>query len=259
MKVRALKFCLITALSCVTAAAMAENPFAGTWKIDYSQSTLTGRTVTFTPEAADKVRLTAGGRSYSFKLDGSDATNTFGQTEQWTKVDDHTWKTVTKAGPETDTDTWKLSDDGKMLDVSTTGTKPNGDPVNESDSFTRVTPGKGFFGKWKSTKISDSTPNTRVFEANGDNGLIWSIPEIKASLTLTFDGKDVAPVGPTVPNGLTIAATKLGPRSFELTEKMNGKVMFKGRFTVSEDGKTLTEVGGAPGVNEPEKAVYKKS
>lgn len=259
MKVRTLKFLLIAGLSCVTAAAMAENPFVGTWKIDYSQSKLTGHTVAFTPEAEGRVRLTAGGHSYSFKPDGSDATNTVGETEQWTKVDDHTWKTVTKAGPETITDTWKLGDDGKTLSVSTTGTKPNGDQINENDTFTRIAPGKGFFGRWKSTKISDSSPNTRQFEANGDNGIIWKIPEIKASVDLKFDGKDVAPTGPTVPEGLTIAATKTGPRSFELTEKVKGKVLFKGHFTVSADGKTMTEVGGAPGVNEPEKSVYRKS
>jgi hypothetical protein len=256
---RTLKLCFIAALSCITAAAMAENPFVGTWKIDFSQSKLTGQTVTFTPEAAGKVRITEGGRSYSFKPDGSDATNSFGETEQWTKVDDHTWQSVTKTGPETVTDTWKVSDDGKMLDVSASGTRPNGDQINESTSFTRVVSGKGLFGKWRSTKVSDNTPTTRQFDANGDNGLIWNIPEIKASVNLKFDGKDVAPTGPTVPDGLTIAATKIGPRSIELTEKMKGKVVFRGRLTISSDGKTMTQVGGAPGVNEPERLVYRKA
>jgi hypothetical protein len=253
-----LRFCFIAAMSCVTAMAMAENPFVGTWKIDYSKSHVTGQTITFTPEAAGKILITQGGRSYSFKPDGSDATNTFGDTEQWTKVDDHTWQTVTKEGSETVTNTWKVSDDGKMLDVTTSGTRPNGDQINESVSYARIAPGKGLLGKWKSTKMSNSTPTTRQFDANGDDGVIWNIPEIKASLPLKFDGKDVAPTGPTVPDGLTLSATKLGPRSIELTEKMKGKVIFRGRITISADGKTMTEVGSTPG-NEPERLVYNKS
>jgi hypothetical protein len=256
---RALRFAVIAALSCAALTAMAENPFVGTWKIDYSQSKITGGTVTFTPEAAGKVRLTEGGQSYSFKADGSDATNPFGETVQWKQMDDHNWKSFTKEGSEVVTDTWTLGSEGKTLDVATTGTRPNGDAINESESFTRVTPGKGFYGKWKSTKVSNNSPTTRQFDANGNNGIIWNIPEIKASVTLKFDGKDVAPIGPTVPDGLTVAVTKIGPRSIEMTEKMKGKVVFKGRLTVSADGKTLTQVGGAPGVNEPEKLVYQKS
>ena len=58
MKSRNLRLCLIAALSCASAAAMAENPFAGTWKIDYSKSHVTGQTISFTSEADGKVRFT---------------------------------------------------------------------------------------------------------------------------------------------------------------------------------------------------------
>jgi hypothetical protein len=260
MNTRTLRLCLIATLSCAATAALAENPFAGTWKIDYSQSKLTGGTVTFAPAPGDKVTLTEEGRSYSFKLDGSDSTTPFGDIAQWTKVDDTTWQAVYKKGTTTlSTDTWKLSSDGKSLDTSSTGTKPNGDQFNEAESYTRIAPGKGFYGKWKSTKMTNDKPNTAQIDANGDDGIVWNIPEIKASVSLKFDGKDVAPTGPTVPDGLTLAATKTGPRGFSLVEKINGKVIWRGHFTVSADGKTLTEFGGAPGVNEPEKVVYQKS
>lgn len=41
-----------------------------------------------------------------------------------------------------------------------------------------------------------------------------------------------------------------------MTEKLNGKPIFKLSFTISDDGKTLTETGGAIAVNEKFKAVY---
>jgi hypothetical protein len=59
-----------------------------------------------------------------------------------------------------------------------------------------------------------------------------------------------------VPPGLTLAIQKTGPRSFDMTEKQNGKPIFKLSFSVSDDGKTLTETGSPVGVSEKFKAVY---
>ena len=259
MKTGTLKLGLAAALCCATAAAMAQNPFVGTWKVDYSKSHITGNTISFTPEANGKVRVTQNNRSYSFKPDGSAATNSMGETEHWTRLDNNNWKTVTRDGSENVTDMLKVSDDGKTLTDTATGTKPNGDAINATSTYTRTAPGKGLFGTWKNTKNSNSSPNSAQIEANGENGIIWNIPEIKASVKLNFDGKEVAPTGPTVPHGLTLAATKTGPRSFKLVEKMNGKLLWTGHFSVSPDGKTLTEYGRAPGAAAPEKLVYQKA
>ncbi|HEX5235089.1 MAG TPA: hypothetical protein VFW25_07145 [Silvibacterium sp.] len=258
MKSQTLRLCLIAALSCATTAALAENPFAGTWTVDYSKSHVTGQTLSFTSEAGGKVRVTEANNTYTFKPDGTDTKNSAGETVQWKQMDSNTWKEFTKAGSMVVTDTWVLGSDGKTLQDTATGTRPDGKQMNDSVSYTRIAPGKGFFGKWKSTKVDNSTPQTAQIEANGDNGIIWHIPEIKASVTLTFDGKEVTPTGPTVPAGLTLSATKMGPRSFELTDKINGKLLFKGRYTVSADGKTMTEVGSAPGAA-PTKVVFQKS
>ncbi len=253
------KLVLAATLTLLATTAVAENPFAGTWKFDASKSKITGHTVTFTAESAGTIQVTQGGQSYSFKHDGSASKTPFGDTVAWTKIDDSTWKSVyTKDSTVLDTDIWKLAADGKSVEVSSTGTKPNGDSFSESETFIRVTTGSGFFAKWKSTKVSSNAPDSRVMEANGDDGIVWNIPEIKASLALKFDGKDVAPAGPTVPVGLTLSATRISPRKFAIEEKMNGKVVWKGTETVSEDGKTLTQVGSPAGVSEPATDVYQK-
>jgi len=259
MNTRILKLGLVAALSCATSAALAQNPFAGTWKVDYAKSHITGDTITFTPEANGKVRVSSDSMSYSAKTDGSATTNPMGDTEHWTKADDNNWKTVTTEGPVTVTENYMVTNSGKTLTDTATGTKPNGDPLNSSITYTRIAPGKGIYGKWRSTKVSNNSPNTAVIDANGPNGIIWHIPEIKATVKLNFDGKEVAPTGPTVPRGLMLAATKTGPRSFKLTEKMNGKLLFTGRYTVSADGKTMTEYGHAPGAAAPTKLVYQKA
>ena len=258
MKSRTLRLCLVAALSCSTAAAIAENPFAGTWKVDYSKSHVTGQTISFASEAGGAVLYTNSNGNYTFKPDGTDSKNTFGLTVQWKQIDDHTWKEFRKEGSMAVTDTWTLSSDGNTLTVTASGTRPSGQQINETETFTRLAPGKGFFGKWTSTKYEDNSPTTAQIDANGDNGIIWHIPEIKASLALTFDGKEATPNGPSIPDGLTLSATKIGPRSFELTEKVKGKVVFRGQYTVSADGSTMTEVGGAPGAA-PVRVVFHKS
>lgn len=206
-------------------------------KVDYSKSHVTGQTISFTSEAGGVVRFTEPNENYTFKADGTDTKNSFGDTVQWKEMDDHTWKEVTKEKSIVVTTTWTLSSDGNALTAVTSGTQPGGQQIDTTETFTRSAPGKGFFGKWKSTKYEDKSPTTSQIDANGDNAIVWHIPEIKASLNLAFDGKEATPTGPNIPDGLTLSATKIGPRSFELTEKMKGKVIFHGRYTVSADGR----------------------
>ena len=92
------KLVLTATLTVFATAAVAENPFAGTWKFDASKSKITGHTVTFTTESAGTIQVTAGGQSYSFKPDGSAAKTPFGDTVVWTKIDDSTWKAVYTEG-----------------------------------------------------------------------------------------------------------------------------------------------------------------
>lgn len=259
MKSHLLRLSLIAALACATTAALAENPFAGTWKPDYSKSHVTGQALTFTSLGNSQVKYSEGSDTYTFTPNGSDTQNSFGDKVQWKQSDDHTWKCFTKEGDEIVTDTYVLSGDAKTMEETESGTRPNGSAIDTKISYARIAPGKNFYGKWKSTRMENNSPTTAKIDANGDDGIIWNIPEIKASVTLKFDGKDVSPVGPTVPQGLTLAATKVGARSFELTEKENGKVIYRGRYTVSADGNTMTVVGSVPGAAAPTKVVYQKS
>jgi hypothetical protein len=50
--------------------------------------------------------------------------------------------------------------------------------------------------------------------------------------------------------------TKSGARGLDLTVKRDGKQLYKVAYTVSADGKTLTETGGSTLTNEKVKVVY---
>jgi hypothetical protein len=95
-----------------------------------------------------------------------------------------------------------------------------------------------------------------AFAASKGDALSWTVPAYKISTVLSFDGKDHPVEGPTVPPGFTIAATSKGPRAFELVEKVNGKIVYRGSYSLSEDGKTLTASFTPEGTNEKVTAVY---
>lgn len=251
----------MNSLALVTVAAMvvaaADSPFAGKWKLNLEKSQFAGTTMTFEQLPSGEMRATAEGQSYNFRTDGKEYPAIFGSTAAWKQLDGNTWQaTYRQKGTVLSTDTLKLSPDGKTLSISSKGTKPDGASFENSAVFQRVTGETGLAGKWKSTKVAMSSPETMELAPSTGDGLTWTIPSYKISLDLKFDGKDHPVKGPTVPENFTIAATSKGPRSFELVEKMSGKVVYRGMYTLSEDGKTLTAQFSPEGTTEKVKAVY---
>jgi transketolase len=143
------------------------------------------------------------------------------------------------------------------MTVTSKGTKPNGEAFNDSITLQRTSGGPGLAGKWKSTEVKSSTEMWDI-SPNGDDGLTMKIVDFNAICTMKFDGKDYPATGPTVPKNFTLAVKKTGARSLEMTEKMDGKVISMDTFTISADGKTLTDDAVPAGTTEKIKAVYDK-
>jgi hypothetical protein len=103
-------------------------------------------------------------------------------------------------------------------------------------------------------ELQTSAPTVLELVPSGSDGLSVNIPDFKI-----VPGKirrQGLRDGPRYATGLTLAIRKTGPRSFDVTETQNGKPLMMLSFTVSDDGKTLTETGGPVGVSEKFKAVY---
>lgn len=138
------------------------------------------------------------------------------------------------------------------------GPKPAGGTFEQTMVLMRVSGGTGLLGTWKTKNVKTSAPTIVELIPSGIDGLVIRIPDFQMTSDAKFDGKDYHVTGAAAPPGLTFALEKTGLRSFELLEKQNGKSIFKLSFAVSADGKTLTETGGAIGVNEPFTAVYER-
>jgi len=246
---------LLTAIGVIMAA---ESPFVGKWKLNPAKSQFAGTTTTYEQLPSGEMQMTAEGQSYKFKVDGKDYPAIFGATAAWKQVDPNNWEVTNKFdGKALSTDTIKIAADGKTMTVASKGKKPNGESYEESAALQRVSGGPGLPGNWKSTKVQ---PTTEMWEItpNGDDGLTMTVVDYNASAKVKFDGKDYPVTGPTIPKNFTLTIKKTSPRSLEMTEKMDGKVVFIDMFTVSADGKTLSDEAAAPGSNEKVKVVYDK-
>lgn len=255
-----IRYSFVVAIAMLAAAgtALAESPWAGTWKLDPAQSKLTGDTIRFAVAGSD-LTYTAGGHITKAKLDGSPTKTWIGSEETWKKIDDNTYEShATQNGVDLGTDTWTLAPDGKSLKVESKGNQPDGSSRDDVSEYNRVSGTHGLAGSWKGTKTSLNEEQTYDIAASGEDGLTWNIPAIKGVLDAKFDGKDYAPVGPTVPKGLTIALVRTSPRSLKMTEKVNGEVTVHSTMTLSADGKKFTEVGSAAKTNEPFTEVWVK-
>ncbi len=132
--------------------------------------------------------------------------------------------------------------------------KPDGTTVEQTQTLTRVSGGPGFLGTWKSTEVKGA-PTSIEISTTGSNGITLTLPEFQMSCKAAFDGKDYAVVGGGANLKQAFAFERLGPNSFRMTTKLNGKPFYVDVMTLSADGRTLTDEGNAISVNEPVKTV----
>jgi len=258
-----MKIRLATVLAVVLALggglAAAENPFAGTWKLNPAKSKLTGDTMKFEKTASGAIRWSGSGVSYTFKVDGKEYTGPFGEAVAWKQIDDTSWQTTsTQKGILLSTDTSKLSPDGKTMTVVSKGTKPSGETFQDTVVYQRISGDKGLLGRWRDKQVKLSAPATLEITPSGQDGLLVKSVGYKWTSDAKFDGKDYPVTGPTVPAGVTVVLKHTGLRSFELLMKQSGKPLFRETYKVSQDGRTLTVAGSAVAVNEPYTEVFER-
>jgi hypothetical protein len=249
---------LLFALAATT-TAVAQNPFAGTWKLNQDKSQLTGDTLTFRPAQGEAIELTSGGITYSFRTDGKNYGMPSGNIAIWRETSPASWTTEYREpdGKLLSTDSWKIAPDGKSLALTTSGVKADGDLYTDTENYERTAGNSGLVGAWKSTEVKLSSPDEFTIESVGLDGLALKVPALKATCEAHFDGKEVAVQGPDLPPGLRLSFARTGPYTFKLVHKLNGNTTSSSIFTVSEDRQTMTEVGGAPG-DPPSTLVWEK-
>jgi hypothetical protein len=92
--------------------------------------------------------------------------------------------------------------------------------------------------------------------ATGANGVVIK-SDGAAYVSGQFDGKDNPAMGIMAGSKTTFALRKVSDSSFEITVKVDGKPMYVEVYSVSADGKTLTDTGTPVNAKqEPYKMVF---
>lgn len=229
----------------VSVGMAADLPYAGKWKVNLAKSDFGQTTITLENLPGGEWRTTAFGITYKFKMDGKDYPDGLGGTAAWKAVDANTWELVAKAnGKITETDSFKLGADGKTLTDHSRQMKANGGSIESTTVYKRASGGPSLAGKWKTKNVSGASGMVEM-TASGTDGLIFKDPDMGMICDARLDGKDYPCNGPMLPPGFTAAMKNAAPHSLDLTVKKDGKPFFKATYTVTADGKSMTETGAA--------------
>jgi hypothetical protein len=234
----------------------ADAPWVGKWKLNPAKSQLTGETLTIEKTSSGMIAQTLEGSTSTFRLDGKEYPTPDGGTIAVKEAGADSWDITQRVNGKVVV-TGKISVKADTLTGTLTVNRPDGGTIQQSSVFTRVSGGPGFFGKWKSTQTRPAAATLEI-TANGADGVTVNYPEFGFSCSAQFDGKDYPGAGQLAGSKSTFSFKNAGPRSFEMTSKTDGKAIYVDTFTVSADGKTLTDEGTPVSVKEPVKSVYER-
>ncbi len=246
---------VLVSLALVVSTVRAADPaYVGKWKINQAKSTLTGDTVTIGPAPGEMMQFSSQGFTYTFKLDGKDYPMPDGGTTAWTATSANVWDVKNQMKGKVSA-TYHLSLSGDVLAVAGKMMKPDGGAMDFSATYKRVSGGPGFAGKWISTDVK-MPMTTLEIASSGAAGVALKYNGV-AIASGQFDGKDNAAQGMMAGSKTTFAFRKINDSSFEVTAKLDGKPMYVDVYTVSADGKTLTDAGTPVNAKqEPYKMVF---
>ena len=253
-----LRISLALVLTVLTGAAWsADAPFVGTWKLDPAKSRLSD-VMKVESNGDNKYTFDVGGGPEPVTADGTDQPGYGGTTVAVTLTGTDALKFVRKQqGRVLLTAYWKLSQDSSTLNDDFTSFAPDGSPSNVKLMFARTAGTSGLAGTWESTSAAVNFQLTINIQPYGKGGLSL-IPTSDKPKNLSFDSKDYPNPSSNAPAGSTYAARRDGERSFEMTDKLDGKVMDTREYVLSSDLKTLTVTIHRNGVRSPNILVFER-
>ena len=248
---------LVLALAILPLPAFAaDSPWTGTWKLDPAKSKFTGDTFSYTRSADGLMHFSNGGTDdYAFNPDGKEYSGPYGAKISVNGKSPTAWTEVVKRdGKVLTTNDYTLSADEKSLSIHYAGNKPDGSPFSDDATYTRLSGKSGPEGKWRSTKVTISAPNSWVIAMPSPSEIRWEIPDYKGVLEGKMDGNDIAIAAPQIPKGLTMSLKPASPHKINYVEKIAGKTVSLGYLTLAPDSKTILDTSWNPG-KETEKQV----
>jgi hypothetical protein len=221
-----------------------QSALEGTWRTNMDQAKLSQKPYTFSISNG-MYECSTCVPTIKVKADGTEQP-VQGQAYDTLSVKADGQKSITLAGKKDGKPVFEqtrtVSDDGKTLDLKSTGYSKDGATTQSEVTFTRVanasTGAHPTSGSWKVNKVSESDAGTTAtYKWNGDE-LTMSQPTGEG-YTAKLDGKDYPFKGAY---GIdTVSLKRINDHTIEVTQKRDGKATGTSRITISPDGKKMTE------------------
>jgi len=130
----------------------------------------------------------------------------------------------------------------------------DGSLVSTINVYTRLSGGPGLAGKWKYMEFTSSAPREFTIGITPQDEIGWTVAALKQMLFGKMDGKQIAMLGPRVPDRLTYSFQWVNRWKISYEIKLKDKTMAEGELLVSPDANVLTDTSWVPG-KEMEKVV----
>ncbi len=251
--------CPILLIGLFASTLLADDPFIGKWKLNLAKSNLTGQIIEIQEAKGNGYLFKEDEHSDIIFADGLDHPTHFGETMAITQKKPDVWAITYKRGDRVLMNTiWKVSQDGRTLTYTATGTRPNGQRFHNQLTAKRTSGKAGLVGTWETTGVALSSPREIYIEPYGSGGHFITFPGRKQTIRMNFDDKEYPEEGPTVVDGSTSSGRRLDERTIVTTEKIKGKLIETAKSTVSADGRTQTIVITEPDDKTPLVLVYER-
>lgn len=253
---------IVTRATCIGTFALfapailpAQQPqFSGTWKLNLAQSQLSGITYTFDKKPSGVWHYSGGGFSADFDLAGKEYTMPSGVSVIGKAVSPRSWElTFQMKGTRISKSIVTLSGDSLKWVSEVPG--PDGKTVQQTSTDTRISGGPGFLGKWKSGNPTGASSTLKI-TMRGAEGMRIEVPEFQQVVQGSLNGKDYPVMQAGQASKFTNSFAKGGPNSFTIRTKLDGKPFAVDVYTLSSDGKTLTDETTVTATNETTKSVF---
>ncbi len=234
----AIMLCITASWSVQAYDLQPEATYFGLWKYNPAKSDIGTITITFKDLGNGEFQQASDdGRSYRFRFDGKEYDDGAGRTANWNQLGPSSWEATTSVkGKVAFTSRFTLSQAGDSMTLVNKYAQAGMQDVTMT--YRRAGTGQGLAGQWAS-KV-ELPPFEMLIEPIGETGIRMSSPgmyEVRAQ----FDGKPYPASGAMAPQGSTASFERDGRAS--RTREVTGSAVFEGRYTVSDDGQTLTETG----------------
>jgi hypothetical protein len=242
------------ALPLAAAVAVAQRPgFAGTWKLNYAKSLLGGMIYSLAKTPSGLIHYSGGGFDADFDLAGKEHLMPSGVAVIGRELSPTSWELTFKMSGKT-FQTSHLTLTGNTVTSVADVIGADGKTTQQKTTDTRVSGGPGFLGKWKAGDVAGAAITLKI-AMDAANGVTMTYPESQTTVTGNFDGKDYPQIQAGTATKFTNSFAKVG-KAIKVTGKLKGKVFTEEVYTLSADGKTLTDVSTAIATGEKTKAVF---